>query len=187
MIDKDKMFRLAKLHRHPVYEVTAEVTAIHEAGHNVVQLVTGLKPTKTTVNRKELTGVAKYETYSTECSTPLEEMPIEVQQMGACILAAMYQAGGIAERIFTGTSVEGIVMPYGIDEKASRKILAMVGLPALSQYPDLLAKEILLKHWPMVKKIAHELQINGEIEWDSSPLTQELLLDASQGDLVSPA
>jgi len=169
MIDEKEMFVDAKIYRHPEYELTAETLAYHEAGHLVVQYITGLIPKSTEIN-PDGSGIAKYGVKPSGCSKKLEELPIKVQREGACLLAAMYQAGDVAERIYTNTSVAGICVLGGIDGKASRKLLGMVRLSTICRYPDLLAKKILNNRWDMVQKVAEKLLLDGRIEWNEKTM-----------------
>jgi|GEM_PF-4708081 len=171
MIDSKFMKLLHSKAEAPKYEGTPELIAIHEASHAVMQIFSGnVLPSKTRINAVDLTGKAEHiQTVKPNEPRELEELPIEAQHKGACLLAAVYQSGLIGERIHLGIDIDGYVNVDCHDLNISAKVLNMVGLDPLNKYPDLLAKSVLKKHWTLVQSIAKKLLEDGFIDWAEIP------------------
>lgn len=170
MIDDRHLTRIAELYPVPKYELTPEVLAYHEAGHVIVGRELGSRPYKAAINRKKLNGITRSKggrkSDNKNYSGELQSLSLEIRRLINTRAAAGFRAGEISERIYTGASVNGVVLTGSTDDIRARVALSAVHLSALSQYPDLLAKKILTDHWKEVEQIASQLLTHGVIYWD---------------------
>lgn len=167
MIDERHLFQVSQLFSSPKYDFTPEVLAYHEVGHVIVKRALGSTPSKVAINRNKLIGITiskkQIKPDTLNVNNEFEALPLSFRRLVKARLAAIYRAGEICERILTGTTVKGVVLTGSHDDIKARIALSQVGLSGLSQYPDLLAKKILMDKWKEVEQVANQLLDKGVI------------------------
>lgn len=150
----------------PSYPHSRRTTVFHEAGHIIFCYLLNVRMLGARVdvdnNGKVDLDIATIK--SNVAKRPDVELPRAMEEKVTLDLATMYVSGAIAECTLYGIVVDGVLIRDCSDWRTARQLLRNAfGNDHPLFYCQELARFVLLKYWPLVTRLAIELDSKGAI------------------------